>query len=58
MRKKLFFSCKDPWVLDHKCMGKGEIHYIEVAAYNVDREEEEKDSGSTSSEEESTPAKE
>jgi hypothetical protein len=49
MRKNIFFSCKHPWVLDHKCMGKGEIHYIEVVAYNVDREEEEEDSGSTSS---------
>ena len=33
-------------------MGKGEIHYIEVAADNVDSEEEEQDSGSTSSKEE------
>jgi hypothetical protein len=31
VRKKLCFTCKDPWVLSHKCMGKGEIHYIEVA---------------------------
>jgi hypothetical protein len=41
MRKKLFFSCRDPWVLGHRWMGKGEIHYIEVAADNVDSEEEE-----------------
>jgi hypothetical protein len=39
-------------------MGKGEIHYIEVAADSVDSEEEEQDSGSTSSEEESAPAEE
>jgi hypothetical protein len=51
MRKKLCFRCKDPWVLGHRCMGKGEIHYIEVAADNVG-------SGSTSLEEESTPAEE
>ena len=38
-------------------MGKGEIHYIEVAANSVDSEEE-KDNGSTSSEEESAPAEE
>jgi hypothetical protein len=38
MRKKLCFTCKDPWVLDHRCMRKGEIHYIEVAA---DSDEEE-----------------
>jgi hypothetical protein len=36
-------------------MGKGEIHYIEVATDNVDSEEEEQDNGSTSSEEDSTP---
>jgi hypothetical protein len=35
-------------------MGKGEIHYIEVATGNVDSEEEEHEIGSTSSEEEST----
>jgi hypothetical protein len=58
MRKKLCFSCKDPWVLGHRWMGKGEIHYIEVATDSVDSEEEEQDSGSTSSEEESTLAKE
>jgi hypothetical protein len=39
-------------------MGKGEIHYIEVATDSVDNEEEEQDSGSTSSEEESTPVEE
>jgi hypothetical protein len=39
-------------------MGKGEIHYIEVAAESVDSEEEEQDSGSTSSEEESAQAEE
>jgi hypothetical protein len=49
MRKKLFFSCRYPWVPGHKCMGKGEIHYIEVAEDNVDSEEEEQESGSTSS---------
>jgi hypothetical protein len=53
MRKKLCFNCRDPWVPGHRCMGKGEIHYI-VATDNVDSEEEEKHSGSTSSEEEST----
>jgi hypothetical protein len=58
MRKKLFFSCRYPWVLGHMCMGKGEIHYIEVVEDNVDSEEEEQDSGSTSSEEESTPVEE
>jgi hypothetical protein len=40
MKKKLCFSSRDPWVLGHRCMGKGEIHYIEVAADNVDSEGE------------------
>jgi hypothetical protein len=57
MRKNLFFTCKDPWVLGHMCMGKGEIHYIEVVVDNVHSEEEHK-SGSTSSEEEPTHAEE
>jgi hypothetical protein len=40
-------------------MGKGEIHYIEVAADTVDsEEEEEQDSGSTSSEEEPSQVEE
>ena len=54
MRKNIFFNCRDPWVLGHRCMGKGEIHYIEVATDIVDSEKEEKDNGSTSLEEEST----
>jgi hypothetical protein len=58
MRKKLCFSCRDPWVPGHRCMGKGEIHYIEVAIDNMDSEEEEQDSGSSSSEEESALAEE
>jgi hypothetical protein len=39
-------------------MGKAKIHYIEVAADNVDSLEEEQDNGSTSSEEELAPAEE
>jgi hypothetical protein len=56
MRKKLCFSCREPWVPGHRCMGKGEINYIEVEIDSVDSEEEEKDNGSTSSKEESTQA--
>jgi hypothetical protein len=58
MRKKIFFSCIDHWVQGHRCMGKGEIHYIEVAVDNVDSEEEGQDSGSTSSKEDLEPAEE
>jgi hypothetical protein len=57
MRKNLCFTSKDPWVPDHRCMGKREIHYIEVAAYSVDSEEEQ-DGDSTSSEEEPSQAEE
>jgi hypothetical protein len=55
MRKNLCFSCRDPWVPDHRCMVKGEIHYIEVATNNMDSEEEEQDNVSTSLEEELAP---
>lgn len=24
------FFCKKPWKLDHRCLGKDQIHYIEV----------------------------
>jgi hypothetical protein len=58
MRKNLCFNCRDPWVTSHRCMGKGEIHYIEVAADSVDNEEEEQDNGSTSSKEESAQEEE
>jgi hypothetical protein len=41
MRKKIFLNYRDPWFPSHRCMGKGEIHYIEVAIDSVDSEEEE-----------------
>jgi hypothetical protein len=41
MRNKFFFNCRDPWVLGHRCIDKGEIHYIEVGKDSVDSEEEE-----------------
>jgi hypothetical protein len=58
MRKNIFFNCRDPWVPGHRCMGKGEIHCIEVEIDSVDSEDERQDNGSTSSEEDSTPAEE
>jgi hypothetical protein len=50
MRKNLFFICKDLWVLGHRCMGKGEIHYIDIAIDNDEEEQnsQEHDSDSTS----------
>jgi hypothetical protein len=38
-RKKLFFTCKEPWNPAHKCMGRGQVHYVEVTS---DNEEEDK----------------
>lgn len=38
-RKKLCFSCKEPWKLGRRGLGKGNVHYIEVV---FDNEEEEK----------------
>ena len=28
--RELCYSCKEPWELDHRCKGKGRVHYIEV----------------------------
>jgi hypothetical protein len=39
MRKNLFFSCRDPWVLGNKCMGKGHIHYIDVESGSEEEDE-------------------
>jgi hypothetical protein len=40
MRKKLCFSCRDPWVPGHRCMGKGQIHYIEVESGSEEEEDD------------------
>jgi hypothetical protein len=37
-RKKLCYTCKEPWDPSHKCMGKGKAHYIEVT-YDNDEDE-------------------
>jgi hypothetical protein len=54
MRRKLCFTFKYPWVPDHRCMGKGQIHDNEVATDNDEEEQggQAHDSESTSSEEE------
>ena len=38
-RKQLFFTCKEPWNPSHKCMGRGQVHYIEVTLENEEEEE-------------------
>ena len=40
MRKKLYFSCRYPWLPGHRCMGKGQIHYIEVESGSEEEDEE------------------
>lgn len=37
-RKKLCFTCKEPWTPEHRCLGKGKIHYIEVT-FDVEDEQ-------------------
>jgi hypothetical protein len=37
--KKLCFTCKEPWNPAHKCMGHGQVHYIEVTSNNEEEEE-------------------
>ena len=29
-RNKLCFTCQEPWVPGHRCVGKAKAHYIEV----------------------------
>lgn len=37
--KQLCFTCKEPWNPAHKCMGRGQVHYIEVTSDNGEEEE-------------------
>ena len=38
-RKKLCFSCQEPWVLGHRCASKAKAHYIEVFSDSGEDEE-------------------
>lgn len=29
-RKKICYSCREPWIPEHRCLGKGQVHFIEV----------------------------
>jgi hypothetical protein len=40
IRKKICFSCRNPWVPGHRCMGKGQIHYIEVESGSEEEDED------------------
>ena len=38
--RKLCFTCKEPQELEHRCLGKGKIHYIEVMSNGEEEHEE------------------
>jgi hypothetical protein len=38
-RKQLCFTCKEPWNPSHKCMGHGQVQYIEVTSDNDEEED-------------------
>jgi hypothetical protein len=38
-RKQLCFTCEEPWNPSHKCMGRGQVHYIEVTSDNEEEED-------------------
>jgi hypothetical protein len=38
-RKQLCFTCKEPRNPSHKCMGRGQVHYIEVTSENEEEED-------------------
>jgi hypothetical protein len=37
--KELCYDCKKPWESDHRCRGKGKVHYVEVHYDNEDEED-------------------
>ena len=40
-RKNIVFACREPWLPRHRCLGKGQVHYIEVASeFDSDEHEE------------------
>ena len=39
-RKKLCFTCQEPWAPGHRCAGKAKAHYIEVYSGNEGEESE------------------
>jgi hypothetical protein len=38
-RKQLCFTCKEPWDPGHRCMGKGNVHYIELVSDNEEEDD-------------------
>lgn len=39
-RKKLYFTCRETWTPDHRCLGKGKIHFVEVHSEEEEEVEE------------------
>ena len=50
-RKKRCFTCKEPWTLDHRFLGKGKIDYVGV----LSEEEDDQHMGSDEEENEDRP---
>jgi hypothetical protein len=40
-RKKLCFTCKEPWKPGHRCLGKGKINYLYVVSDSEEETDEE-----------------
>jgi hypothetical protein len=38
-RKQLCFTCKEPWNPSHRCIDRGQAHYIEVTSDNEEEED-------------------
>ena len=34
------FTCREPWTPDHRCLGKGKIHFVKVHSEEEDEVEE------------------
>ena len=49
-RKKLCFTCREPWTPDHRCLGKGKIHFGEVHSEEEEVEEPQEGNNSEDSE--------
>ena len=44
--KKLCFTCQEPWILGHRCVGKAKAHYIEAYS-DSEEDEDEPEQGAT-----------
>ena len=56
-RKKLCFTCREPWTPNHKCLRKGKIHYVEVLFEDEGEQQEGNDVEDSEEEVEEQPPK-